>query len=312
MKIDPRHLEILSAIVEAGGLSEGAALIGKSQPSVSRSLAMLESRLGEKLFLPKRRPLVPTELGMALAREGQRIRDAGQTASRLVAEFQSGNAGTIRVAGTPIFMDGVISGMIAEFQMQNTNIRIDQSYGYPQELLDLLDAGSLDMALMPARQSDLPGQFSFQQILPGRNVIACRVDHPLARAKTIALKDVTKYPWIAPPANSPLFRDLRATLDGIGMRALKVGFTGGTLTAVLNVLSASDSLTVLPYSVVFTLQRQNRLTALPLRIGDPDRHLGIVTLKSGGQSKSTAHFCKFINARFESLHQAIAHSDRKA
>ena len=303
MKIDPRHLEILSAIVEAGGLSEGAALIGKSQPSVSRSLAMLESRLGEKLFLPKRRPLVPTELGMALAREGQRIRDAGQTASRLVAEFQSGNAGTIRVAGTPIFMDGVISGMIAEFQMQNTNIRIDQSYGYPQELLDLLDAGSLDMALMPARQSDLPGQFAFQQILPGRNVIACRVDHPLARAKTIALKDVTKYPWIAPPANSPLFRDLRATLDGIGMRALKVGFTGGTLTAVLNVLSASDSLTVLPYSVVFTLQRQNRLTALPLRIGDPDRHLGIVTLKSGGQSKSTAHFRKFINARFESLHQ---------
>lgn len=72
MKLDPRHLEILAAIVEAGGLTEGAALLGKSQPSVSRSVALLEDRVGEPLFLPTRRPLQPTELGLALAQEGQK------------------------------------------------------------------------------------------------------------------------------------------------------------------------------------------------------------------------------------------------
>ena len=46
MKIDPRHLEILAAIVDHGGLTEGASALGKSQPSVSRSLSMLEERLG--------------------------------------------------------------------------------------------------------------------------------------------------------------------------------------------------------------------------------------------------------------------------
>ncbi|MEO1746662.1 MAG: LysR family transcriptional regulator, partial [Pseudomonadota bacterium] len=37
MKMDPRHLEILAAIVDEGGLTEGAVALGKTQPSVSRT-----------------------------------------------------------------------------------------------------------------------------------------------------------------------------------------------------------------------------------------------------------------------------------
>ena len=81
--------------------------------------------------------------------------------------------------------------------------------------------------------------------------------HPLTRIADIKAQDVVSYPWIAPPANSPLFRDLRNLLDGIGQRELKIGFTGGSLSAVLNVLTGSDSLTVLPFSVVHVLQRHS-------------------------------------------------------
>ncbi|MBO9448318.1 LysR family transcriptional regulator [Ruegeria sp. R14_0] len=305
MKLDPRHLEILAAIVEAGGLTEGAALLGKSQPSVSRSVSLLEDRVGEPLFQPTRRPLQPTELGLALAQEGQRILDAGRQASRLVDEYRQGLAGAIRVAGTPIFMDGVISSVIAEFQTEHPNIRIDQSYGYPTELLSKLSSEALDVAVLPIRPADVSAEFEFRQILPGRNVIACRAGHPLARKKTVKLEDITDYSWIAPPANSPLFRDLRNTLDGIGVRDLKISFTGGSLSAVVNVLTGSDSLTVLPYSVVFMMQRQKTLTALPIKIGDPDRHLGCVTLSGRGMSASTHRLLEFIKQKFEMLDRLI-------
>ena len=82
MKLDPRHLEILAAIVESGGLTEGAAQLGRSQPSVSRSIATLEARVGQPLFEPRRRPLRPTELGLSLAAEGKKILEAGRAASR--------------------------------------------------------------------------------------------------------------------------------------------------------------------------------------------------------------------------------------
>ncbi len=305
MKLDPRHLEILAAIVDEGGLTEGAAALGKSQPSVSRSLGLLEDRVGKPLFEPRKRPLRPTELGHLLAQEGRKILEAGRAASNLVDTHARGLAGAVRVAGTPIFMDGVISGVIAEFQADHPSIRIDQSYSYAAEALDKVGKDLLDLAILPVRPADLPDTFVFQQILEGRNVIACRLGHPLSRLSDLSPSDVFHYPWIAPPANSPLFQDLRRLLDGIGQRELKIGFTGGSLSAVLNVLAGSDCLTVLPFSVVLMLQRQNRLASLPIDIGDPDRHLGIVTRKDTKANLAAKRFSDFVQDRFRAIQRQM-------
>lgn len=305
MKIDPRHLEILAAIVDNGGLTEGAAALGKSQPSVSRSLSMLEDRLGVALFEPNKRPLQPTEFCRQLAQEGRQILKAGQAASHLVTQFRGGRSGAIRLAGTPIFMDGVVSGMIASFQSENPDVRIDQSYGYAADVLSRLENDMLDLAIIPIRASEIPKGIRSTQILKGRNVIACRSSHPLARKQPVRLADITKYPWIAPPADSPLYHDLRTVLDGIGVRDFKVSFTGGSLSTVINVLSGSDSLTVLPYSVVFMLRRQNKLAALSIRIGDPDRHLCILSRSDLAEKPAARRLTRFIETEFLSLGQVI-------
>ena len=116
MKIDERHLVQLAAVVQAGGVTEGAALLGLTQPAVSRTLSMLEKRLGEPLFVKGRRPLQPTPLGRALADHGQAMLAASRKASQLVDSFRQGQSGVVRVGGTPFFMDALISGMIADFQ----------------------------------------------------------------------------------------------------------------------------------------------------------------------------------------------------
>ena len=81
MKIDERHLVQLAAVVQMGAVTEAAALLGLSQPAVSRTLSMLEKRLGEPLFLKGRRPLRPTPLGRALADHGQTMLAASRKAA---------------------------------------------------------------------------------------------------------------------------------------------------------------------------------------------------------------------------------------
>ena len=56
----------LAAIVEAGGFSEAAARFALIQPALSRTVVMLERRLGEALFVRRRGPLQPTSLYNAL------------------------------------------------------------------------------------------------------------------------------------------------------------------------------------------------------------------------------------------------------
>ena len=246
MKMDSEHLEILSVIVEKGGLTEGAEALGKSQPSVSRSMALLEDRIGMPLFEPGRRPLRPTELGATLARLGARIRAANQEASLLVRRFRQGLAGRLRVGGSPIFMDGVVATMIAEFQSRHADVQIDQSYGYLDTLEAGLRNGGLDVAILPLHSSQVPPDMDFAPLLSGNNVIACRAGHPLTRARGITLADIAPFAWIAPPANSPLYRDLQRALKSIGQEDFRVNFSGGTLASIQSVLAGSDALTVLP------------------------------------------------------------------
>jgi len=305
MKLDPRHLEMLYAIVEKGGLTEGAAMLGKSQPSLSRSLSQLEDRIGAALFEPDRRPLRPTELGLALAAEGGKIFQAGRHSSDVLAQYRDGKTGAVRVGGTPFFLDGVISGMLADFQFERPDVRIDQVYGYMNDLIPKLRDGALDLAILPVRATTIPDGFEFEQILPGRNVIACRVGHPLTRKGSVKLTDIGKYAWIAPPTDSPLYQDLRAVLKEIGIKDFKVSFTGGSLSATLNILIGSDALTVLPFSVVFMLRNQKSIGALSIRIGDPDRHLGILTNSKARLRPAAQKVRNHIRHEFETLSGSI-------
>ncbi|MEM6381916.1 MAG: LysR family transcriptional regulator [Pseudomonadota bacterium] len=312
MKFDPRHLEILAAIVDRGGLTEGADALGKSQPSISRTLAQLEARVGSPLFEKHKRPLQPTELCLTLAIEGRKVLAASQSASDTVRRYLDGRSGIVRVGGTPIFMDGVISGMIADFQTAQPDVRIEQSYDYAHELMERLKTGSLDLAICPMKPQAITGEFTFTSILPGRNVIACGAAHPVANRSSVTLSDIAPYPWIAPPTNSPLYEDLRSVLSSIGMRDFRVSFSGGSLTSIVNILERSDALTVLPYSVVFTLRRQKALAALSIKIGHPERDLGVLYKKDAALGPTVQRFRKFIVREFDTLAGTIIRHEQNA
>jgi DNA-binding transcriptional LysR family regulator len=311
MKLDPEHLVILAAVVDNGGVVEGAASIGKSQPSVSRTLALLEARIGEPLFDRARRPMKPSELCETLAAQGRRVLEAQRAATEALDRHRSGKAGVLRVGGSPFFMDGVVAPRIAEFQMQHPDVRIEQRYGYAPELLPLLMDGALDVAIMPVHRASAAPGLRLVHLLPGRNVIACRQGHPLLRKRSLALPDIGTYSWVAPPAGSPLYNDLKSVVAAIGLTDLRIAFSGGSLNAVLSMIAASDALTVLPYSVVFSLRRAFSIEALNIRIEHPERDLCIV-LRDDPTSQVLRKFERFTKAAFVALEETILHAERKA
>jgi len=310
MKIDSEHLEILAAIVESGGLTEGADAVGKSQPSVSRTIALLEARVGMPLFEASRRPLRPTELGASLARLGSRIRNANKEASLLVQRYRQGLAGRLRVGGSPIFMDGVIASMIAEFQSRHADVQIDQSYGYFDQIEAGLRNGGLDAAILPLDPGQVPPDFEFVPLLAGNNVIACRAGHPLTMTKAITLNHIAPYAWIAPPSNSPLFSDLQRALKSIGQEDFRVNFSGGTLASIQSVLTGSDALTVLPYSVVFLSRRAMQLESLPLKIDHAARHLGVLRMTNRQLPPAVAQLTSFLLSECQRLQARMDHDQQ--
>lgn len=219
--------------------------------------------------------------------------------------FCRGLTGTVHIAGVPFFMDAFISRMIGEFQVIAPDIRVDQSYGNVPELQAMIRSNQLDLAICPLGVVDAGLGFDFTEILPGRNIVACRTAHPLLKKRRISSQDLLDVPWIAPLPGSPLLADLHAILLSIGMSEVAVHYTGGNLMSVLHYLEETDALAVLPHSVVFAFRKAGAVTVLPIKIPQPDRSLGILRMAGAPRLTASEKLSHHIATRFRDLRQLI-------
>ena len=310
MKLDERHLAQLAAVVQHGSVTEGAASLHLTQPAVSRTIAALERRLGEPLFVRGRRPLRPTALGRALAAQGQGILAASRRASETVARHREGLAGLVRLGGTPFFVDALIATMLAGFHRTAPDVRVEQRYGYTGELVRQIRADELDVAVCPVDFVDERSGLAFRELLPGRNVVACGRDHPLVGRRRVAGAELLAHPWIAPPPGSPLFDDLRRMLLALGADEVAVRYAGGSLASVVGYLEASEALAILPHSVVFAHRRGGRITALPFEVEHPPRALGLLSPDAAAASPAVARLLDHLEGEFEALAHLIRRHER--
>ena len=77
-------------------------------------------------------------------------------------------------------------------------------------------------------------------------------------------------------------------------------------------LAGSDSLTILPGSVVFTLRCQYPVAALPIRIAHPDRNLGLLYRRNTPLSPDDRRLRQHVIGQFETLSQTILHHERQS
>jgi DNA-binding transcriptional LysR family regulator len=309
MKFDERHLVQLAAVVEAGGVTEGAALLGTSQPAISRTLSIIEKRAGQPLFIAGRRPLQPTALGRQLAIHGKAILAASRKASETVASFRGGTSGRVRVGGVPFFMDAIISGVIASFQMQQPSIHFDQSYGHYNDLVNSLLANEIDVAITPAGTQDISSELVFEPLIQARNIVACNAAHPLLQKKKLTKADFISCSWVAPLPGSPLMLDLTNILMTLGIGELAIRYAGGSLHSVVNYLAATQALAIMPLSVIHSLQQEMRITILPLNIPQPERMIGIVYRRQSDTDPVNRKFFTHLRANLINLARVVARRD---
>ncbi len=230
---------------------------------------------------------------------------ASRKASDTIESFRLGKSGLVRVGGTPFFMDALIAPMIADFQVQNPDVRIDQSYGYMADLRAALKGDQIDLAICPIDILEEGSGLAFQKVLPGRNVVACRVTHPLLLKRRPQPSQLLEYPWVAPPPGSPLLADLHSLLLSFGATEIKIRYTGGSLMSLVNYLKGIDALTVLPHSVVFALRNEKSITALPVSVPHPERALGLLSRATSAHTPAIEKFSQHIRHSFDRLQHLI-------
>lgn len=138
-----QELRALVLAADLGSVSAAAEALSLTQSAVSRSIAVLEQRLGVRLFRRERQRLFLSDAGRAMVRDAREILDRLDAAARMVMAFGGGTE-VLRIAALPTFATTWLIPRLADFARAHPGIAIDLS----QALMPVdFDAAPYDAAI---------------------------------------------------------------------------------------------------------------------------------------------------------------------
>lgn len=154
MDIEANDLLLFARIVESGSFSRAAERVGLPKSTVSRRIAELETRLGERLLQRTTRKLVLTEFGAGLLEHARQMVLEVEAANAVVQHRQAVPSGRLRVSMPNDFVSPVLVGCVPEFMQRYPAIRLELDLS-PRRV-DVLGE-DFDLAI---RMGDLPDDAS--------------------------------------------------------------------------------------------------------------------------------------------------------
>ena len=206
-----RQIEVFHAIYTSGSMTNAAAKLNVSQPSVSKVLAHAEQQLGYRLFDRVKGKLIPTPEAHQLFKH---VADVYQDVGRLrhvAKNLKAASAGRIRVAGTPAFGLEVLPRAVASFQQVHEDTVFELETLHFEEITDALLESRIDVGLAFDPESN-PG-IEEQQLATGRFVILARDQSTFDGRSTLNVDDLKAYPFIGLTSRGPLGRALSAYIS---------------------------------------------------------------------------------------------------
>jgi DNA-binding transcriptional LysR family regulator len=218
MNLSSRDLKAVIALVEERNFTRAARRVHLSQPAFSALIQTVEEGLGARLFDRTTRNVVLTPEG----------RDIEQGARRMLADFDGmvenfrdhaqKRRGRVAVAALPSLAAGWLPGVIAAFHAQYPGIELALFDSLSETCLALLRGRQVDFAFASTgtRSDDLEAvplcQDSFH--------LVCRKDHPLARERSVRLKELADYPFVHMSRNTSVRQRLEAALHPLTLHSV--------------------------------------------------------------------------------------------
>ncbi len=191
-----QQLALFIRTVESGSFSKAGREFGLSQPSVSRSIAALERRLGVKLLVRTTRQVSATDAGDALlvrARDALLAVDEAEGAARGADRL----SGVLRVALAPEYGARRIIPLLPTFFARHPLLRIDLMMS---DRYENLIAEGADVAL---RIGDLPdSSFVARKLESTRRLFFASPSYLAGRGAPVSLADLAGHDVISGPADA--------------------------------------------------------------------------------------------------------------
>jgi DNA-binding transcriptional LysR family regulator len=310
--MDSDALKTFLAVHREGGISSAARVLHRTQPAISRRIALLEQELGVPLFERSAGRTVLSDAGRVMVPYAERAVAAAQDAENAVRALSKPNAGPVALAIVGTLAGSRLSKIMQRFAQMHPAAEQTLRTATSAEVSDLVRRGEATIGLRYDR--DRSGDLDCELLTIEPLIVACASHHPLAGRRVARLADLRDQRWIAFP-EVPGRREIAAghilalfRVHGLG----EVKWTPvDSLTAQKRLIEAGFGLALL--SIDHAAEELASGTLSTIRVGDLDAGQEVVTLTRRGGFLSAASFAflEMLRADYVPRRRAATRNSRR-
>lgn len=231
------------AVAETEHVTDAAALVGTTQPTLSRAIVRLERRLGTPLFDRDRNRLRLNRAGRVYRRHAQRALDELESAQDRIAALLPEPAEPLRLACAHSLGPWLLPELLAAYREHVPGQAVDVREGSAAAVLGLLAGGAVDLAVT-SPQPSLPG-YGWLPLAEERLVLAVPAGHPLAGRAGLGPSELADGPFVIMRQDIGLREVTCRILHQAGVTA-SVTAEAGTVAEILDLVAAGQGAALVP------------------------------------------------------------------
>lgn len=297
MNLEVRHLRLVTAIAEEGGVTKAAGHLHLTQSALSHQLRDIEGRLGTRLFLRLGRRMVPTPAGERLLASARPLLDEILRVEDDIGRLASDREGVIRLATECYTCYHWIPGILRDFRKLRPRVDIEILTADTRHPVEALLAGRIDLAIASTPISDR--RVSVRPLFDDEMVAAFPPDHPLAARAYVAARDFRDQNVIlyCPPGESTFFEKVLVPAGVVPKQVTQIQLT----EAIVEMVKAGLGVAVLARWAIAPQLAAGELIAVPVAGKALRRRWFAASRRDGSAPPYLADFVDLLSKRGMSL-----------
>jgi DNA-binding transcriptional LysR family regulator len=278
MDFDLRQLRHARALAEEGSFARAARALHLTQPALSRSIQMLERRVGVLLFDRGKARVEPTDMGRVFLAHAQQVLDGAAALDREVALMRGAVSGSL-VLGVGTFVAAIsVERALAAFVAHHPTFALRVVNDSGTDLLGRLRIGEVDLY---AGSLPVGADRAGLSIVPLRTRTGrffVRAGHPLAARASIPVDEVLRAPLVGPTRMPPHHVDAILRARGGEDPGAVFAFTCESASMMRAVARGSDLVLLATTNMVAEDLAAGHLVALRVEGPPPTQEFGVMRL----------------------------------
>ena len=295
------QIEAVVAIAEAGSFRKAAEVLGRTQPTLTKSIKALEDAVNLVIFDRTPRGVQLTEGGERLYKRALTIMADVRAMEDEVKQMAGIDGGRVRIGVSPVAGTVIMPRALSQFRKKWPRVEIELiNVLYPDSMNQLREA-AIDIVLGPVPELDTYGSVIVERLFDIDMVVVTHKGNPAGDATRLA--DLTNAHWIVHGSKegpSGMFAGSTASAKWPMPKALT---NCHSLPTIIALLQETEAFCVLSKQLFNTISVSHGIKVVPIIDSLPRFPLSMVTQKIRPLTPAASELAQHIRRRANTLVQ---------